>query len=145
YVRQMKEQRDRYSDPTPFEFAHVRSVAELRGLTAEEAAAHWLESRDPSWQIRLQFASAGCPVPKDAETASSPTRRLIGIVAEDDTLSYALFRELRDDHDAPDFQGGDLFVMQLKQRRGRWMVVPRGDLLPDVGTVDTEDCRRGEQ
>jgi len=143
YVRQMREQEQRYSDPTPFEFARVRSVAELRGLTTEEAAARWLESRDPAWQIRLQFETAGCPVPRDAESVSAPARRLVGVVDQSDGVAYAIFREARDAQDAPAWQGGDLFVMELKLQRGRWLVVPRGDLLPEVGMVDTEDCQGG--
>jgi len=143
YIRQMREQEQRSSDPTPFEFARVRSVSELRGLTAEEAAARWLESRDPAYQIRVQFEGAGCPVPRDADSAAAPERRLLGVVADGDTAAYAVFREQAPDQTRSASEGGDLFVMELKLRRGRWMVEPRSDLLPEIGMVDTEDCRRG--
>jgi hypothetical protein len=62
-------------------------------------------------------------------------------VDQSDGVAYAVFREERDDQDAPAWQGGDLFVMELRQQRGRWVVAPRGDLLPEIGMVDTEDCR----
>ncbi len=141
-VRMIHQQRERYADPTSFEFARVGSLDELERLSPAEAAARWLESRDPSWQIRMQFEAAGCRPPSDADDVPPVHRHLIGIVDEDDSTSYALFREQRaGDDQAPAWVGGDVFVMVLHRDGPRWEVVPRSDLLPEVGMVDTRDCR----
>jgi hypothetical protein len=141
-VRMIRQQRERYADPAPFEFARVGSLDELERLSPVDAAARWLESRDPSWQIRMQFQAAGCRPPSDADDVPPVHRHLIGIVDEDDSTSYALFREQRaDDDQAPASIGGDVFVMVLHRNGSRWKVVPRSDLLPEVGMVDTRDCR----
>ncbi len=142
-IQQMQEQRRRYEDPTSFEFANVRSLSALRGLTSTEAAARWLESRDPRYSARLQYEQAGCPAPTDLDQIPSATRRLIGIVSESEGTAYALVKEERPGDDTPDYYGGDLTVIQLKQRRGQWLVAPRGDLLPDVGVgIDPGTCKR---
>jgi hypothetical protein len=142
-IQQMQAERRRFEDPTPFEFAHVRSVAALRGLTSVEAAARWLESRDPAYSARLQYEQAGCPVPADLDQMPSSTRRVIGVVTEGEGTAYAIVKEERSGDDTPEFYGGDLTVIQLKERRGRWLVSPRGDLLPDVSvTVDPATCKR---
>jgi len=140
-VRMIRQQRERYADPTSFEFARVRSLDELQRLSPADAAARWLESRDPAWQIRMQYQAAGCRPPADADDVPPVHRRLIGIVDEDDATSYAVFREERADDQAPDWAGGDVFVMVLRRDGSRWQVVPRSDLLPEVGMVDTRDCR----
>jgi hypothetical protein len=142
-VQQMNEQRRRYEDPTPFEFARVRGAAELRGLTVREAAARWLESRDPQYSARLQYEQAGCQIPSDLDQIPSPRRRVLGVVdGESDLSSYALVKEERSGDSMPDYYGGDLTVIELRRQSGRWVVVPRGDLLPDVGVnVDPDACR----
>lgn len=141
-LRRMREQQRRFADPTPFEFARVSSASALRALTAEEAAARWLESRDPRWQVRMQYEQAGCPAPADLAEVPLPRRRLIGVVADGDSTTYALFKEDRGADGAPAWVGGDVSVMELAQRRGRWVVVPRADLVPEVGNVDVSDCKK---
>ena len=141
-IRQMEEQQRRYADPTPFEFARVSSVTALRALRVEEAAARWLESRDPQWQVRMQFEQAGCPAPDDLESIPAASRRLVGVVADNAGPTYAVYKEDRPADESPDWAGGDLFVMELKQVRGRWTVQPRADLLPEVGGVDVSSCRQ---
>jgi hypothetical protein len=138
-VERMEEERRRYEDPTPFEFARVRSVSELRALGAREAAARWLESRDPRYAARLQYEQAGCRVPTDLDQMPSPRRRVLGVV-EDRDASYAIVKEDRDDTGEPDYYGGDLTVIQLRERGGGWLVVPRGDLLPEVGVNVEQGC-----
>ncbi|MEZ4456189.1 MAG: hypothetical protein R2882_06520 [Gemmatimonadales bacterium] len=141
-IRMMEQQRSRYADPTPFEFARVRSAAALKTLPVGDAAAAWLESRDPRWQVTMQFQQAGCRVPDDVNEIDRSTRRLIGVITEDDANAYAVFREEWPGETAPPaWVGGDLNVLQLTSVRGRWLVVPRGDLLPEVGQVDVGDCR----
>jgi hypothetical protein len=141
-VRQMEEQQRRYADPTPFEFARVTSISALRALTPEEAAARWLESRDPQWQVKMQFEQAGCPAPDDLDEIVVPRRRVVGVVGDGDSLSYAVFREERTGDETPAWAGGDVSVLELKLRRGRWLVSPRADLLPEVGQVDVSSCRK---
>ena len=144
-IRMMDEQRRRYADPTPFEFARVSSAALLRNLTPVEAASRWLESRDPRWQVAMQFQQAGCPVPDDADQIPLPQRRLIGVLAESDSVTLAVFREDQGGDRGPNWAGGDLNVMELRERGGRWTIQPRGDLIPEVGQVDVAGCRGGDQ
>lgn len=145
-LRMMEEQRRRYADPTPYEFARVPSAAQLRDMPAPEAAARWLESRDPRWQVTMQFRQAGCPVPADVDQVAVSKRRLIGVVPDGEGTAYALFREeWPDEAGIPEWAGGDLNVLQLKLLRGRWLVVPRADLLPEVGEVDVGECGRSNR
>ena len=140
-VQMIEEQRRRYADPTPYEFARVSSVSALAALSPAEAAARWLESRDPQWQVRMQFQEAGCAVPSDLDQMPKVTRRLLGLVPDGDTATYGLFKEERPDDDAPSWVGGDVSVMRLANRGGKWVVEPRADLIPEVGQVDVSDCR----
>ncbi len=144
-VRRMQEQQRRYADPTPFEFARVSSISALRAMTPEEAAARWLESRDPQWQVKMQFEQAGCPAPDDLGDIPVPRRRIVGLVSDGDTLNYAVFREERPRDQSPGWAGGDVSVLELVLRRGRWLVSPRVDLVPEVGQVDVSSCRRNEE
>jgi len=141
-IRAMEEQRRRFADPTPWEFARVASASALRSLDAVEAAARWLESRDPQWQVRMQFEQAGCPAPDDVGQIPSPMRRVVGTVTESDSVGYAVVKEEREGDTGPAWAGGDLTVIQLIRVRDRWVVYPRGDLLPEVGAVDVGSCRR---
>lgn len=141
-IRTMEEQRRRFADPTPWEFARVASASALRSLDAAEAAARWLESRDPQWQVRMQFEQAGCPAPDDVGQIPSPVRRVVGAVTESDSVAYAVIKEDREGDAGPAWAGGDLTVIQLIRTRDRWVVYPRADLLPEVGAVDVGSCRR---
>lgn len=140
-IRRIQEQQRRYADPTPFEFARVASISALRALSAEDAAARWLEARDPQWQVKMQFEQAGCPPPDDVGEIPVPRRRLVGVVADGDSLTYAVYREERPGDETPAWAGGDVAVMELKLRRGRWVIAPRADLVPEVGQVDVSSCR----
>ncbi|MBM4188998.1 MAG: hypothetical protein FJ206_16995 [Gemmatimonadetes bacterium] len=140
-VRRMEEEARRYADPTPFEFARVSSASALRALSTAEAAARWLESRDPQWQVRMQFEQAGCPPPDDLDGVPLPSRRLVGVVEDRRETVYAVYQEERAADDTPAWAGGDVFVMQLRLVRGRWTVQPRADLVPEVGQVDVSSCR----
>lgn len=128
-VRQIRESQHRMEDPTPFEFARVRSATELRRLRIEEAAARWLEARDPRYVIPRQLEEMGCPAPDDADIPS-PRRRLIGTLADGDSVTYGLYREELEFGGPP--AGGDFGVVQMRLHRGRWLIEPRGDLLPEL-------------
>ncbi|MHB1327958.1 MAG: hypothetical protein ACYC2K_07125 [Gemmatimonadales bacterium] len=141
-VRMMEEQRRRFADPTPWEFARVATASALTALSPAEAAARWIESRDPEWQVRMQFQQAGCAVPSDLGSIAAPRRSLVGVLEPTGDVTYAVFREAQP-NSAPSFAGGDLSVMELRLKAGRWQVAPRADLLPEVGEVDLSDCRGG--
>ncbi len=143
-VRMMEEQRRRFADPTPWEFARVNTAAALTALAPAEAAARWIESRDPEWQVRMQFQQAGCAVPADVGSIAAPRRTLVGVLEPTAGVSYAIFRE-EQASDAPAWAGGDLNVMELRLKDGRWQVAPRADLLPEVGEVDLSECRGGRR
>lgn len=141
-VRMMEEQRRRYADPTPYEFARVPSVSMLANLGSPDAASRWLESRDPQWQVRMQFELAGCPAPDDVDQIPSPKRSVVGIVQASDSTAFAIVKEEREDDTGPAWAGGDLTVIRLIQIRNRWLVYPRPDLVPEVGAVDVSSCKR---
>jgi hypothetical protein len=134
HVRQMREADERMGDPTPYEFAGVRTTAELRRLSPEQAAARWLEARDPGYVIRRQLEAMGCPAP-NADELPRLQRRLLGVIEEGDSVAYALHREDVELGGPP--AGGEFGVMELTLRRGRWLIQPRGDLLPDL-SLDLE-------
>lgn len=141
HVRQMREAQSRMGDPTEYEFAGVRSIAALRRLPIEEAAARWLEARSPQYSLRRQLEEMRCPVP-DARDLPVPERRLLGVITESDTVSYALHREELEFGGPP--AGGEFGVIELKLRRGRWVVEPRGDLLPELSlSLEPGECPGG--
>ena len=118
-IRMMDEQRRRYADPTPYEFARVPSATVLRNLDATEAAARWLESRDPQWQVRMQFEQAGCPAPDDITQIPTARRRVIGAIPESDSVAYVVIKEEREGDAAPAWIGGDLTVVLMVRVRDR--------------------------
>jgi hypothetical protein len=137
-IQQMRQAQQRYGDPTPFEFARVRSASELQRLDLREAAARWLEARDGRYSIPQQLAAMGCPAPSQDELPT-PRRRVLGTVADGASIAYALFREEIDYGGPP--AGGEIGVIELKDQRGRWLIQPRGDLMPELSIgMDGEGC-----
>jgi hypothetical protein len=66
------------------------------------------------------------------------------VVPDGDSLAYGVFREDRAERpgeESPSWAGGDLWVLELRFRRGRWLVSPRADLVPEVGQVEVGNCR----
>lgn len=141
-LRQMREAERRYADPTPFEFARVRSVAELRRLSPREAAARWLEARDPRYAIRQQLEAMRCPV-SSADEIPVPDRRVLGAVMEGSDVAYAVYRENVQFGGGPS-AGGDIGVIELHRDRGGWVISPRGDLLPELSLdLQPGECPNG--
>lgn len=140
-LRQMREAQARFGDPTSYEFARVRSVADLRRLRTAEAAARWLEARDPRVALERQLTEMNCPLPS-ASDFPTPNRRLVGTVADGDSVVYAVYREEIQFGGPP--SGGDIGVLELRLRAGRWLIQPRGDLLPEVSLgLEPGECPRG--
>jgi len=141
-IRQMREAEQRYADPTPFEFAGVRTVAELRRLSPREAAARWLEARDPRYAIRQQLEAMRCPT-TSMEQIPVPDRRVLGAVLDGEGVAYAVYRENVEFGGGPS-AGGDIGVIELHRDRGAWVVIPRGDLLPELSLdLQPGECPNG--
>lgn len=137
-IQQMRQAQQRYADPTAFEFARVESAAALRRLPLSDAAARWIEARDARYSIPKQLEAMGCPAPP-AGDLPTPRRRVLGVVPDGETLAYALYREDIEYGGPP--AGGELGIIELHLQRGRWLIQPRGDLLPELSLgMDGQGC-----
>ncbi|HKN65934.1 MAG TPA: hypothetical protein VJW73_06635 [Gemmatimonadaceae bacterium] len=100
----------------------------LLALPMEVVAARWLEAHDERAMYREALrASGSCPI-TPADTAPAQEYRIIGTVV-DDSMAYTLFRP-GDRGMVPQVQVG-LFpprILQLRQDRGAWWVVPSPDM-----------------
>jgi hypothetical protein len=81
------------------EYANVSSVDSLAALPVEEAAARWLEARDPRYHMRrsLEEVRSRCDLPDSVVSrvllaAPSTTARVLGTVLED-SIAYVLYAE----------------------------------------------------
>lgn len=126
------------SDALSLVFARTSSADVLAGMPADQAAARWLEARDPRWTLERSIAHlpAGCLRPK-VETIPKP--RPVEVVGnaitapavsnETDSVSYVLFRDVAT---SPSSRIGDRTppgVLTLLRANGQWRILP----LPDVG------------
>lgn len=82
------------------EYANVPNVDSLAALSVEEAAARWLQARDPRYQMRrsLERERSRCNLPDSVVTglllqAPATTAQVLGTVLED-TLAYVLYAEM---------------------------------------------------
>jgi hypothetical protein len=126
------------------EFANVTSVDTLAALPAAEAAARWLQAQDYRWLWRLarrDAAHRGCPTMPESEGPRAAVREIVGAILAD-TIGYVLhtdpmFRMRSEDTDLHD---PSPVVMHLRRRAGRWLILPRHDVLRAAGTIVTMDC-----
>lgn len=118
------------------DYAHVENVDSLAALSAEDAAARWLEAKDPRYTMRQSLAEARtrCNVPDSvlARLVHLPvtTDRVLGTVL-DDSLAYVLYTERPSADDTLD---------SAAQRRGRapaahasWIIPPPVMTLRSIG------------
>lgn len=131
-------------DPVSYEFARVSSATELTQLSALDASARYLEAQDDRARRRETLRRKGCPVDSATLGGVYRLRRILGAVADSDTSAYVLHNEFDDTVSGPDllYTPGPQ-VMQLRKRRGTWLIMPRSDLLRRPNTAWTDvSCPR---
>jgi hypothetical protein len=143
HVRTMNE---RVHDPSEWllrEFAGVRSLDSLAALSAEEAAARWLQAQDFRWsfrQAREQERARGCPIPDEADQhLPAPEHRVVGAVIVDSATAYVLheddqFRRAEPDRDAA-MHAPLPNILTLRRRGDRWRILPRQAMFHGSGAV----------
>jgi hypothetical protein len=129
------------------EYAGVTSLDSLAAMSAEEAAARWLQVRDVRWMSRRAHEEAvrsgRCPpgLPAGEPEVVAP-HEIVGAV-NNDSIAYVLhadptFRPRRPD---ADLHGPGPTVMHLRRRGGRWQIVPRYDVLREgLGSFVSVEC-----
>jgi hypothetical protein len=124
------------SDALSMEFARTASADALAVLPVDEAAARWLEARDPRWQLERSrtHLPPGCQRPPILPTVKPPPNQALGEVMNHptapggaDTLSYVVFRDPTISRGAPGLMSPG--VLTLTSVNGQWKILP----LPDVG------------
>jgi hypothetical protein len=124
------------SDALSMEFARTASPDALAVLSLDEAAARWLEARDPRWQLERSrtHLPPGCQRPPILPTVKPPPNEALGEVIYRltapggvDTLSYVVFRDPTISRGAPGLKPPG--VLTLTSVNGQWKILP----LPDVG------------
>jgi hypothetical protein len=126
------------SDALSMEFARTTSSDSLASMPAEQAAARWLEARDPRWQLERSRAHlpADCVRPPIGPTVKPSPIEVLGnaITAlaapgRTDSLSYVLFRDVSVSQSSRIGNGMPPGVLTLTRVDGQWKILP----LPDVG------------
>jgi hypothetical protein len=124
------------SDALSTDFARTTSPEELAAIPLDEAAARWLEARDPRWQLERSrtHLPPGCQRPPVLPTVKPPPNEALGEVFSGltapggaDTLSYVVFRDPTISRGAPGLMPPG--VLTLTSVNGQWKILP----LPDVG------------
>jgi hypothetical protein len=120
------------------DYADVPNADSLAALSAEEAAARWLQAKDPRYRMRRSLAAqqARCGLPDSAITAlirtPSTTARVLGVVMAD-SLAYVLYV------DAPVASGeSDSLAGRTRRhdsaRRAVWIMAPSVMTLRRIGS-----------
>jgi hypothetical protein len=164
-IKQMNDNSQRF-DQLSQEFAHVTSVDSLAGLSAEEAAARWLEAQGPEWKTELAARESRMPAVVDCPELPDSARRalivkaesqlkqvVLGATAESDTVRYVVvgqdFGFRRSSRDAsvgyhPSFLPN---VITVRNVGGNWRIEPALDLERVNGmggmTTFSISCARG--
>lgn len=120
-----------YADSEPFsflshEFARVRTQRELFALTAEEAAARWIEAQDPRAAVRDAWRQSGCKRPIPSELLHTRWSAFRGIVVAD-SLAYALFETEFSRAAAPLVEPP--LVITVRRTAAGWRIAPQSGLL----------------
>ena len=152
FVQQMREPRARSRDFIGEHYARVPSADSLEKLSTVEAAARWLEARDPRFpfrQLRDEMRARGCPErPGDAELDRPRPRAVIGAVVEGDTTAYVLYRDPERDAALRGSRGSwytaTPAVLPLRRVAKQWRVRLGGETLRSFDGVvmmaADEDC-----
>lgn len=119
------------SNAFSFEFLGIRSAEELRALSTLQATVRFLQAKDMRMQMREYLRRSGCA----DSTFRMPfsVHRIIATALANDSVAYVLhqdgmFTPVRDAE-----YPIDPFVMQLRLRGGRWLIVPTPTLMSGNG------------
>jgi hypothetical protein len=148
-VRRMAQRRHGIDDELSREFAGVTSVDTLAAMSADDAAARWLQAKDFRLIVRRELQAQrdrGCRIPAGAENMlpPAPAPELLGAVV----LDSAAYVIVRDGGREP---GGDPFfdvhaegprVIQLRRVRDQWRILARADVATgqSIGFSTSDDC-----
>lgn len=145
------------SDLLALAFADVPTSDSLAALPVAEAAARWLQAKDPRWQMarsRRERASPECTLPPEAiEKLSLPLARIVGVTvgasnkAGSNDVGYVLYRRwpwtLAQSSMSPaDELGFPPSILTLTRRAGKWRIFPT-ETDNFAGEVFSYDCRVG--
>jgi hypothetical protein len=126
------------SDALSMEFARTTSADSLAFMPADEAAARWLEARDPRWQLERSrtHLPPDCIRPPIGPTVKPLPNNALGEVmylltapGGTDSMSYVVFREPSGSPSSRIGDGMPPGVLTLTRANGQWKILP----LPDVG------------
>ena len=119
-------------------FARTTSADVLAALPADQAAARWLEARDPRWQFersRAHLPPDCAPPTIDANVNPSPIEVLGNAITAPtapggtDSVSYVLFRDVSGSPSSRIGNGRPPGVLTMTRINGQWKILP----LPDLG------------
>lgn len=129
-LAQMKKHLQDAANPFEHEWAGVKDTTELLRLTPTEAAARWLEARDPRTMMRRAFRSAPSCRGKRflADSAAAMIRPVLaGSITRGDT-AYVLVRQDVGPVEGDYFWEVPPTVVTLRRMEGRWFVWPAWSL-----------------
>ncbi len=126
------------------QFAGVTSPSDLFALSAPAAAARWLEAQDERFQMREAWRRQGCPM---SELPSFPAvKRVVRAVGiANDSTAYVVQTDDRFGESPPDNLSFGERVMEVRRVGGRWLIVPRADLLQPRNFGYGFDCARAKR
>jgi hypothetical protein len=127
-----------------YEYARIPNVDSLAAMPVEEAAARWLEAKDPRWQLTRALHDGrlnGCPIPPEEESSLRGALvplppRIIGAIIED-SLAYVVLEPRQFDPSSvgrakadssarrsehPSWIGMPPRIATLHRGAGRWLI-----------------------
>jgi hypothetical protein len=131
HARKFQEYARAEANPLPRMFAGVASADSLAALPLDRAAAAWLQAQDDRTQLRELSARNQCPTPPADSLARAASHQVLGVLAVNDSVAYALHQNLLL-RTAPGETGLPAFppqVLELRRRNGAWRVIPSEELL----------------
>ena len=134
----MRKTRDEYRfHDFSHEFAGVTTFQALVALSVTDAAARWVEARDSRTHLRQFLRQQTCPDSASntarlrvlAGPLPADTPRVLAVALADDSTAYAIYGHSRSSAREQTVDGTSPPVLTLYRARGRWLILPRYDLL----------------
>jgi hypothetical protein len=159
YQAQQSNKLSEETDLLGLAFADVPSVDSLAALPVAEAAARWLEAKDPRWRMartrsRRGTSSSECPLrPEAIEKLKLPIARIVGLAlgasnkGASNEVAYVLYRDwpwaLGQSPMSP-AEGLDFppSILTLTRRGGKWRIFP-SETNNSYGESFSVDCGTG--
>jgi hypothetical protein len=161
---QLKQMYDSMNESTFLEqdFARVTTVDSLAALSPAEAAARWLEARDPAYKTELSYTrrhtKVDCPELSDsakramvAKSSHHTHAKILGSTGSQDSVSYVVIGV---DSDLPTIRPRksvmdmSLRTITVHKVSSAWRIVPTLDMPDAYGLgglfISAIECGRGE-